>query len=109
MTLNSFSYLLAKLRYQLTKSANFWLSKFYIKNYLKLFSIEVYHFRGTFFVKVRIFWEGHNILQNLNLTFVCMYCTDKGKVEISQNFAAFSEYMNFIDIFWKIQFLKQMH
>ena len=46
--------------------------------------------------KVRVFWEGHNILRNLHLTFVCMYCTvDKSKVEISQNFVAFSEYTNF--------------
>ena len=47
------------------------------------------------FIKVRIFWEGHNILQNLHLTFVCMYTVDKSKVEISQNFVAFSEYTNF--------------
>ena len=39
--------------------------------------------------KVHIFWEGHKILQNLHLTFV------KSKVKISQNFVAFSEYMNF--------------
>ena len=39
--------------------------------------------------KVYLFWEGHNILQNL-------YCTyDKFMVDISQNFVAFSEYMNF--------------
>ena len=52
--------------------------------------------------KVHVFWEGHNILRNLHLTFVCMYCTvDKSKVEISQNFVAFSEYMNFIISFRK--------
>ena len=39
--------------------------------------------------KVHIFWEGHKILQNLQLTF------DKSRVKISQNFLAFSEYMNF--------------
>ena len=55
MTLKSISYLLPKLRNQLTKSADFWLSKsiFYVKNYPKLsifFFIEEYHFRGTFFV-----------------------------------------------------------
>ena len=48
-------------------------------------------------IKVHIFWEGHKILQNLHLTFDCMYCSQKyvRKVKISQNFVAFSEYMNF--------------
>ena len=27
--------------------------------------------------KVHIFWESHKILQNLHLTFVCMYCRQK--------------------------------
>ena len=36
-------------------------------------------------------------MRNLHLTFVCT--VDKSKVEISQNFVAFSEYMNFIIIF----------
>ena len=27
--------------------------------------------------KVHIFWEGHNILRNLHLTFVYLYCTQK--------------------------------
>ena len=27
--------------------------------------------------KVHIFWEGHKILRNLHLTFVCMYCRQK--------------------------------
>ena len=30
--------------------------------------------------KVHIFWEGHNILQNLHLTFVCMYCRQKWRL-----------------------------
>ena len=56
----SISYLLPKLRNQLTKSADFWLSKsiFYVKiirNFLIFFFIEEYHFRGTFFV-IDIFW-----------------------------------------------------
>ena len=38
--------------------------------------------------KVRIFWEGHKILSKVH--------TDKSKVEISQNFVAFSECMNFM-------------
>ena len=29
------------------------------------------------FFKVHIFWEGHKILQNLPLTFDCMYCSQK--------------------------------
>ena len=37
--------------------------------------------------KVHIFWEGHKILTTVH--------TDKSKVEILQNFAAFSEYTNF--------------
>ena len=44
--------------------------------------------------KVNIFWEGHNILWNLHLILtVCS--TSQNKVETSQNFVAFSEYMNF--------------
>ena len=27
--------------------------------------------------KLHIFWEGHKILQNLQLTFDCMYCSQK--------------------------------
>ena len=42
--------------------------------------------------KVHIFWEGHKLLWNLHLTFV--YTVDKSKVEIWQNFVAFSEYIN---------------
>ena len=47
--------------------------------------------------KVHIFWEGHKILQNLHLTLDGT-TWDKSKVEISQNFVAFSEYMNFTTI-----------
>ena len=39
-------------------------------------------------------WEDHKILRNLYLTFDCMYCSHS-RVKISQNFVAFSEYMNF--------------
>ena len=43
-----------------------------------------------------IFWEGHKILRNLRLTFDCVLCTVvKSKENISKNFVAFSEYMNF--------------
>ena len=44
------------------------------------------------YLKVHIFWEGHKILRNLHLTFD--YSTDSQKLG-SQNFVAFSEYMNF--------------
>ena len=44
--------------------------------------------------KVHIFWEGHKILQifPLLLSYVVPV---KNKGKISQNFVAFSEYMNF--------------
>ena len=45
-------------------------------------------------LKVQIFWEGHKILRNINQLFIL--CTaSQILVEISQKFAAFSEYMNF--------------
>ena len=61
MTLKSISYLLPKLRNQLTKSADFWLSKsiYYVKiiqNFLKKIFTEEYHFRDTFF-DIDIFWK----------------------------------------------------
>ena len=45
--------------------------------------------------KVHIFWEGHKFceISTLLLSYVVLV---KNKVEISQNFVAFSEYMNFI-------------
>ena len=43
-------------------------------------------------VKVHIFWEGHKILRNLHQSFVLGTASQM----ISQNFVAFSEYMNFI-------------
>ena len=46
-------------------------------------------------VKVHIFWEGHKILWKFPLTFVLYVVPVKGKVMISQNFVAFSDYMNF--------------
>ena len=42
-------------------------------------------------IKVHIFWEDHKILRNLHLTVH----TVKSRVEILQNFVAFSECMNF--------------
>ena len=43
------------------------------------------------FIKAHIFWEGHKIF-TLLLSYVVPV---KSKVKISQNFVAFSEYMNF--------------
>ena len=47
--------------------------------------------------KVHISWEGHKIVRNLPLTFDWLVHTVKSKGKISQNFVAFSEYMNFTD------------
>ena len=44
-------------------------------------------------IKVHIFWEGHTILRNLHL--LSYVVPVESKVKISQNFVAFSEYMNF--------------
>ena len=54
---------------------------------------------NLFFVKVHIFWEGHKFLRNLHRRFVLysasqIYSALMHAVEISQNFVAFSEYMN---------------
>ena len=49
--------------------------------------------RAFNFDKVHIFWDGHKILQNLHLTSYVVPV--KSKVKISQNFVAFSKYMNF--------------
>ena len=51
---------------------------------------------AVIWVKVHIFWESHKILQNLHPNFDWHYIQDKGKVKISQNFVAFSEYMNYL-------------
>ena len=57
--------------------------------------------------KVHIFWEGHKILRNLPLTFDCSTYSQKlGK--ISQNFVAFSEYMNFTKKFNSERIEKQL-
>ena len=47
--------------------------------------------------KVHTFWECQKILRNLHLTFDCHYI-GKNKVKNTQNFVAFSEYMNFITV-----------
>ena len=45
--------------------------------------------------KVEVLWEGHNILRNHHFRFDVYYNTVKSKLEISQNFVGFSEYLNF--------------
>ena len=48
-------------------------------------------------IKVHIFWEGHKICKIF--TLLLTVCTVvKSKVKISQNFVAFSEYMNFKEL-----------
>ena len=47
----------------------------------------------VFSSNVHLFWEGNKILWNLHVTFDLLPV--KIKVEISQNFVAFSEYTNF--------------
>ena len=41
---------------------------FYVKQYQNMIVMPC---------KVHIFWEGHKILQNIHLTFDCMYCGQK--------------------------------
>ena len=58
----------------------------------KLVSTQKIYTYSTF--KVHIFWEGHKSLRNLHL--LLSVCTvDKSKVDILQNFVAFSEWTNF--------------
>ena len=59
-----------------------------------LASTDELQFYISLLLKVHIFREGHKILRYLHLTFtVCTVV--KSKVNISQNFVAFSENMNF--------------
>ena len=37
----------------------------------------IFDFNNKKEYKVHIFWEGHKILRNMHLTFVCMYCRQK--------------------------------
>ena len=64
-----------------------WRQKFHILKTILICAPRICLF------KVHIIWEGHKILRNLPLTFDCSTVKSKGK--ISQNFVAFSEYMNF--------------
>ena len=45
--------------------------------------------------KVHIFWEGHKIFCKISTLLLSYVVPVKSKVEISQNFVAFSEYINF--------------
>ena len=52
-------------------------------------------FVGIFQIKIiYIFLEGHKILQNIHLTFFCMYCRQKKDGDFAK-FGVFSEYMSF--------------
>ena len=64
-------------------------STFLIITYIRWGNWGYLGFWINFLCKVHIFWQGHKILWNLHLTFVCMY-VDKSKVEISQTFVAFA-------------------
>ena len=56
--------------------------------------VQLQSSQQVYVCKVHIFRVGHNILRNLHLTF-SYEVPVKIKVEISQNFVAFLEYMNF--------------
>ena len=47
------------------------------KKYYTIFIPELKALNITVQLKVHIFWEGHKILQNLPLTFDCVYCGQK--------------------------------
>ena len=55
-------------------------------------------FQGHF--QVQIFWDGHNFceISTVDLSYVV---TVKSTLEVSQNFVAFSEYMNFTSLFFR--------
>ena len=67
----------------------FWFDEIWVRIWLTEHFVFVVIWQD--FVNVHIFWEGHIILRNLYLTFNWHYM-DKSKVEIFQNFVAFSEY-----------------
>ena len=46
---------------------------------------SVYEEKKNLDCKVHIFWEGHKILRDLQLTFDCMYCSQK----LGEDFAKF--------------------
>ena len=74
------------------------------RNVFALFHLLVtlgFYYLPTWGCKVHIFCEGHKILRNIPLTFdYTTVHTFKRKGYISQNFSAFSEYMNFIAAFF---------
>ena len=46
--------------------------------------------------KVHIFWEGHKILQNLSLTFDCMYCSQK----LGEDFLKFRGLLRIYELYY---------
>ena len=71
-----------------------------IENWPRQSSLSLALFPFFFFIRVYTSREGQNILQNLHYVV-----TVKSTVEISQNFVAFSKYMNFTKMmpyFWKL-------
>ena len=51
--------------------------------------------KSNYFVKVYISWEGHKVFFEISTIDLSYVVTLKFAVEISQNFVAFPEYMNF--------------
>ena len=51
-------------------------------------------------VKVHTFWEGHKILRNFQLTFDCMYCSQK----LGEDFAKFCGILRIYELYisWKV-------
>ena len=48
--------------------------------------------------KIKVLWEGHIILPNPHNRFDVYITSVKSKMEISQDFVAFSEYLNFTEL-----------
>ena len=59
-------------------------------------------FQINYVIKVRIFWEGHKIWNNLPLKIWRYWVVSTFKWKMFSNFVAFSEYPNFniIDLYW---------
>ena len=74
-----------------------------LRIYLPIYVIK----RSThdFFLKVHIFWEGHKILQNLPLTFVCMYCSQK----VGEDVAKFCGLLRIYELYYMCFFKSEVH
>ena len=88
---------LASQRVELLSEGAFIFSQnfvLFMRNFFHLHNIAISIFHEYVSRKVHIFSEGHKISQIF--TLLLTVCTVvKSKVKISQNFGAFSEYMNF--------------